>query len=364
MRTLEREFSILFAGGGTAGHLLPALATEAALQEILTRRPEMRLVVRFLATKEGAELRILSEKGADFYLVPKTDFPRGINIRALSFLPRLLVAIFRTLPVARRSDVVVGFGGYVALPAYIAAFILRKPLIIHEANAVPGLANRLGRVMATRTLTNFPVHSWRNSTAIGLPIRSSIWKIGKMGEKERASEQIHARKELNLDTSKKTILVFGGSLGAAKINSTLESAVDELIYRGYQILHATGVGKESLAERPGYHPVAYIAKMDQAFLAANIVIARSGAGTCAELLATGTPALLIPLDIGNGEQRKNAEELLAQGNVQLIANEELTSVNMLSAIEDLSKRSIVGNSRESSPAQSLAEVILECGGVR
>lgn len=364
MRSSLREFAILFAGGGTAGHLLPALATEAALEQILVAKPHMRLVVRFLATKEGAELKILSEKKAEFYLVPKTDFPRGINMRGLSFLPRLLVAILRTLPVARKSDVVVGFGGYVALPAYIAAFILRKPLIIHEANAVPGLANRLGRMMATRTLTNFPVHNWRNSAAIGLPIRTSIWEIGKMSEQERASKQMNARKELNLDSSKRTILVFGGSLGAAKINNTLESALDEFIHRGYQILHATGAGKESISQRPGYHPVAYIANMDRAYLAANIVIARSGAGTCAELLATGTPALLIPLDIGNGEQRRNAEELLAQGNVQLIANEHLSPANMLSAIEDLSKRSIAGNSRQSSPAQSLAEVILECGGVR
>lgn len=362
MKNKEREFSILFAGGGTAGHLLPALATEVALKKILASTADVRLVARFLATKSGAELKILTEMGAEFLIVPKTDFPRGANFRAFSFLPRLLSAILRTLPVARRSEVIIGFGGYVALPAYIAAFLLRKPLIIHEANAVPGLANRLGRFIATRTFTNFPVRGWNQSMAIGLPIRESIWKLGKLSESERTNQQIQARRELNLKPEKSTLLIFGGSLGAATINSTLELALDEIIARGYQILHATGAGKGSITPRPDYHPVSYIAEMDQAYVAADIVVARSGAGTCAELMATGTPALLIPLNIGNGEQRRNAEQLLSRGNVRLIENNHLTPMNLLSSIDELSKRSIIRDSQESSAAQYLAEAILECGG--
>lgn len=357
----KKELSVLFAGGGTAGHLLPALAIESALRARLAAIPGSELTTYFLATSNGAERRILEERGAAYRIVPKTDFPRTVGIRALTFIPRLLVAVSRTLPLARRANVIVGFGGYVALPAYIAASILRKPLVIHEANAVPGLANRLGRFLATHTLTNFPIPKWRDSRAVGLPIRDEIWRIGVMNKDERALAQSSARKHLHLEVNRKTLLVFGGSLGAAKLNSALADALDELLGRGFQVLHGTGPekGNHLQHKRPAYHPVAYISEMDQAYLAADVVIARSGAGTCAEISATGIPALLVPLAIGNGEQIKNAAQLLERGNVQLIENEKLTAARLVDAVVDLSEREIISHHENRSAAEVVAEIIIK-----
>ena len=365
MSNESKTFSVLFAGGGTAGHLLPALATQTALERILSQT-NLQLNAFYLATKLGAERRILTQQGADFRIIPKVDFPRGVGLRTLTFIPRLVIAVLRTISLARKADVVVGFGGYVALPAYIAARIVRKPLVIHEANAVPGLANRLGRVLATFTLTNFPIQDWRNSKSIGLPIRDEIWRIGRLDQVERDAERNRARENFGLDINRKTILVFGGSLGAAKLNSVVENSVDELLNHGFQVLHSVGPTQASKEltdahKRIGYFPVPYISEMDQAYLAADIVIARSGAGTCAEIAATGIPALLVPLAIGNGEQGKNAEQLLGRGNIRLIKNEELTSVNLLAAVDDLSQEEIVPLQSEHSAAHELAETILNCG---
>lgn len=366
MSEQEREISVLFAGGGTAGHLLPALAVEAELKRLLAANPGLHLATLFLATTQGAERKILEEQGASYHIVPKTDFPRGLGIRTLTFIPRLLLAIIRTIPLARKVDVVIGFGGYVALPAYIAAFMVRKPLIVHEANAVPGLANRLGRFLATITLTNFAIPEWADSRAIGLPIREEIWRIGSMNGAERESAQVHARESFHLERKRKTILIFGGSLGAAKLNSTIVQALDELLERGFQVLHGTGPAKnnDSHHARAGYHPVAYISEMDLAYLAADIVIARSGAGTCAEIAATGIPALLVPLPIGNGEQSKNAAQLLNRGNVQMIENEKLTPALLISAVDELSQRGMLPHRESHSSAEEIAKIILQFSGVR
>lgn len=365
---MKDRLSILFAGGGTAGHLLPALATEAEL-----RAQFSTMTTTYLATKTGAEVAILSDAGANFRIVPKTDFPRKFGAAVFTFLPRLLIALVRTLPLVKRADVVVGFGGYLALPAYLAAAIMRKPLIIHEANILPGLANRVGRRFASRALTNFPIAGWRGEDAIGLPIRESIWNIGRLTESERKSKQASARIKLSLQPERRTILVFGGSLGAARINDVVESALEDLLASGFQVLHSRGSGKErEISSRDGYHPVVYISEMDQAYLAADLVISRSGAGTCAELIATGIPAVLVPLPIGNGEQLRNAEQVAKVSNVRVISNDELSVEGLCRAVDELmraastlGKSSVVSAaSQAESAAAQLARIIVELGDRR
>lgn len=356
---MRAQLSILFAGGGTAGHLLPALATEEALRKIIDSRANVQLVTAYLATKKGPEVAILQERGLPYHFVPKTDLPRKIGVGVLTFLPRLLVAIVRTMPLVHRADVVVGFGGYVALPAYLSAALLRKPLIVHEANALPGLANRLGKRLATRALANFPISGWDSSDVIGLPIREAIWKIGTLNPDERGRQQLLARAKFSLDPTKKTLLIFGGSLGAAKLNQVLSESLDQLLVRGLQILHGTGEGKGALSPRPGYYPLPYISEMDQAYLAADLLLCRSGAGTCAEIMATGIPAILVPLSIGNGEQMLNAQQLLKNGNVRVVSNNELNPQLLLEAVDALSSNPILVSDHGSSPAEQLAMTILE-----
>ena len=354
---------ILFAGGGTAGHVLPAIATEVALKELSSEQPSFRLTTEYLATKGGAERDILQSAGASIYYVPKTDFPRKAGVDVLTFLPRLLIAVARTLPVARRVDAVVGFGGYVALPAYLSAWILRKPLIIHEANALPGLANRFGQKIAARSLSNFEIPQWRAQDAIGLPIRESIWRIGALSKSERVIAQEQARESFGLAPDQKTVLVFGGSLGAAKLNEVLEHALNSLLDEGFQVLHGVGAGKSAAHARAGYHPVTYISDMERAYLAADVVVARSGAGTCAEIAAIGTPALLIPLSIGNGEQMLNAQHLAksAHDRIRIIANDALTPTALVESVTSLANIPIQGGPQKISAAWTLAKIIVELG---
>lgn len=361
---MSARLSILFAGGGTAGHLLPAIATEAALRKSGVGAATYELEVTYLATRAGAERKILEAENARFRIVPKTDLPRKVGIEMVTFPVRLLVALLRTFPLARKVDVIVGFGGYVALPAYLAAFLARKPLIVHEANALPGLANRVGKRFAARALANFPIASWERSDAIGLPIRESIWRIGTLTGEERARLQLLARSKFGLESIRKTILVFGGSLGAAKINGALSAALDHLLANGYQILHSTGVGKDDIAKRAGYHPVAYISEMDQAYLAADLVIARSGAGTCAEVVASGLPAILVPLAIGNGEQLLNAHQVAQSrknGSIKVIENKDLTGELLYRAVDELIDIPFSGTHAKISAADQLAQIIVECG---
>ena len=361
---MSKQLSILFAGGGTAGHLLPALATEEALSKKLGGQSGFHLQSTYLATRSGAERKILERSKANFCFVPKTDLPRKFGIGLITFLPRLIYALLRTLPLARRADVVVGFGGYVALPAYLAAYLARKPLIIHEANALPGLANRLGRHLATRALSNFQLPGWALRDAIGLPIRDSIWRIGTLESSDRKRAQEQARIKFGLAGNVKTILIFGGSLGAAKLNDVLATSLDRILERGYQVLHSVGESNSAPSRKAGYRPLPFISEMDQAYLAADLVVSRSGAGTCAEILATGIPAILIPLNIGNGEQTLNAHEVEKIGAARIIANKNLDDLALLNAIDELKSNSLVEVLARGSAADALAEIIIELSQVR
>lgn len=361
---MSARLSILFAGGGTAGHLLPAIATEGSLRKSIASSTPVNLEVTYLSTRTGPERKILHESGARYRIVPKTDLPRKIGIDLFTFPLRLIVALMRALPLVRQVDIVIGFGGYVALPAYLAAFMLRKPLIIHEANALPGLANRVGRRFASRAVANFPIAGWEERDVIGLPIRESIWRIGTLTPEERLEQQQVARSKFGLEKTRKTILVFGGSLGAAKINEALSDCLDRLLANGYQVLHSTGVGKAVIAKRAGYHPVSFISEMEQAYLASDLVIARSGAGTCAEILALGVPAILVPLAIGNGEQHLNANQVAqarGDGSVIVIENKDLDGELLTRSISELIDIPFTSNDVKISAADRLAQMIIEYG---
>ena len=361
-----RPLTVLFAGGGTAGHLLPAMATEEQLHAMLSGSGFDQLNAIYLATKSGAELPLLKKAHATFRLVPKTDFPRKLNGDLLSFLPRLIIAVVKTRKTIKslHVDVVVGFGGYVALPAYCAAKLAKTPLVIHEANALPGLANRVGKWMATQAFSNFSIPEWNDAPAIGLPIRQSIADISKLNVSQREECKSAARAHFGLEPNRKTMLIFGGSLGAAKVNEVIAPALDEIVARGFQILHAVGAGNSLPLRSEGYHPVPYIDQMDQAFLAADLVVARSGAGTCAEIEASALPAVLIPLPIGNGEQLLNAKALAHRGGVQIIKNESLSRDALMSAISTLESEGFTKTSDRESAAAILAMSICQLASER
>lgn len=298
--------SVLLAGGGTAGHVSPLLA----LADCLRRRdPEVRVTA--LGTAAGLEARLVPERGYPLLEVPKVPFPRrpsGDLLRLPGNLRRAVAAAEDAIA-STGAEVVVGFGGYVSTPAYLAARRRGVPVVVHEQNARPGLANRVGARFAHGVAVTFPGTPLRHATVTGMPLRHEIATL------DRAAHRAQARERFGL-TDAPTVLVTGGSLGAQRLNNAFAGAAAGLSAAGVQVLHVTGTGKgfepAATAGAP-YVVVEYCDRMDLAYAAADLVVARSGANTVCELTAVGLPAVYVPLPIGNGEQRLNAATVIGAG---------------------------------------------------
>jgi UDP-N-acetylglucosamine--N-acetylmuramyl-(pentapeptide) pyrophosphoryl-undecaprenol N-acetylglucosamine transferase len=218
-----------------------------------------------------------------------------------------------------RADVVVGFGGYVAAPAYLAAHRRGLPIVVHEANARPGVANRLAARMTTHVYTASPNVRLAHATAIGIPLRPAITGLDRPALREAARQRFGLRSEGPV------LLVTGGSQGARTINTAVAGAAAALRAYGVQVLHITGQQHtiDVPAGEPRYVVLPYVDEMQYAYAAADFVICRSGAMTCAELSAVGLPAAYVPLPLRGGEQRLNAEPVVAASGALLVDNADL-----------------------------------------
>ncbi|GAA4406472.1 undecaprenyldiphospho-muramoylpentapeptide beta-N-acetylglucosaminyltransferase [Fodinibacter luteus] len=303
--------SVLLAGGGTAGHVSPLLA----LADCLGRRyPGIRLTA--LGTAAGLEARLVPERGYPLLEVPKVPFPRrpsGDLLRLPGNLRRAVRAAEHAID-STAAEVVVGFGGYVSTPAYLAARRHGTPVVVHEQNARPGLANRLGARVAAGVGVTFPGTALPRATVTGMPLRREISTLDRM------ARRAEARAHFGLAHAP-TVLVTGGSLGAQRLNEAFAGAAAALSAAGVQVLHVAGTGKEFVPEGASGAPyvvLPYCDRMDLAYAAADLVVARSGANTVCELTAVGLPAVYVPLPIGNGEQRLNAAAVIAAGGGLLV----------------------------------------------
>ena len=222
---------VLLAGGGTAGHTSPLLATAAALERL---EPDVEITC--LGTREGLEARLIPEAGYPLEFVPRVPLPRRPNADLFRTPGRLRAARAAALEVLDRvrPDVVVGFGGFVSVPAYLAARKRGLPLVVHEGNALPGIANRLGARFTTHVATSFPDTPLRNATYVGLPIRRMIATL------DRSALRAEARAFFGLDPDRPTLLVTGGSQGAARINDSVSASAAALAEAGVQVLHVVG----------------------------------------------------------------------------------------------------------------------------
>lgn len=320
---------VVLAGGGTAGHVEPALNLADCL-----RRHDPGIAITALGTERGLETRLVPERGFDLRLVTATPMPRRPNLDLVRLPARVRrsVAEVRALLDDVGADVVVGFGGYVALPAYLAARG-RVPIAIHEANARPGLANRVG-ARFTRYVGCAVPDAIPGSRHIGMPLRRTI------AELDRAASRAEARAHFGLDPDRPTLLVTGGSQGARRINDAIVAAAQGLTAQGIQVLHAAGMRNDD--QRPvgpvgpaPYVAVPYIDRMDLAYAAADVALCRAGAMTCAELAAVGLPALYVPLPIGNGEQRLNALPVVGAGGGLLVDDAALDGERVLAVLAPL-----------------------------
>ncbi|MBD9699709.1 undecaprenyldiphospho-muramoylpentapeptide beta-N-acetylglucosaminyltransferase [Flavimobilis sp. GY10621] len=322
----------MLAGGGTAGHVNPLLAVA---DELRARDASTRITV--LGTAEGLEADLVPARGHTLVHVPRVPLPRRPSAEMFSVPSRLRAAVraAEDAIVEAEASVVVGFGGYVSTPAYLAARRRGVPVVVHEQNARPGLANRLGARRAAAVAVTFPGTPLRGARLTGLPLRREIATLALARRVDALAARREAAEQLGLDPDRTILVVTGGSLGAQSLNTAMAGAAAALADLGPgrpQVLHLTGRGKDAevraavgAAGLDGDYVVAeYLLEMERALAVADLVLCRAGAGTVAELTALGLPAAYVPLPIGNGEQRLNAQPAVDAGGGLLVEDRLLS----------------------------------------
>ena len=324
--------NFVLAGGGSGGHVYPLLATAA---ELVARGH----LVTAVGTAEGLETDLVPRAGIALRLIDRVPMPRRPNGAAVMFprdFSRATSQAARIL-IDTDADAVVGFGGYASTPVYRAARKSELPVVVHEANARPGFANRYGAGFAAAVATTFPGTGLKGAQVTGLPLRSEIVQLAKAMAQPRTRDEFAAaaRAARGWAADAPVLLVTGGSLGAASLNAAICAAAPTLLRHGIHIIHLTGIGKDDDALRAqgdlpaelrgSYQVAEYAHDMAAALAAASAILCRAGANTVSEVTALGLPALYVPLPIGNGEQALNARAAVDAGAAILVADADLTA---------------------------------------
>ena len=282
-----------------------------------------------VGTARGLETTVVPAAGLTLELIPPVPLPRKPGKDLLLVPSRLGRAVGDAGRLLDKvgADVVVGFGGYVSTPVYLAARRRKLPIVIHEQNALPGLANRLASRFTDHVFTSFADTPLPHATCIGLPLRAGITDL------DRAASRAAARVRLGLPAEGQVLLVSGGSQGAASLNRAVIGSIRTLLEAGISVLHA--VGPKNLTDDLAtltdqgtgavYLPLAYIEEMDVAYAAADLMLGRCGASTVLETAAVGLPAVFVPYPHGNGEQARNAAGVVAAGGGVLLADADCTA---------------------------------------
>lgn len=333
-RQLDR--TIAFAGGGTAGHIEPALAAARAWK---AKYPQDRCI--FLGTPSGLENILIPAAGFELFDIHKVVMPRSLNLNLVLLPWQLLRSVISAMKVIKGSQLLVGFGGYLSASAYLAAFIARVPIVVHEANAKVGWANRLGAILTRYVAVARPIAkgSFSRAKVTGLPLRRDVRAAYFKATADWHKARLEAKKLMGWEVGRPALLILGGSQGSTFINSQIARALPQLNEKRIQILHSVGSANELPADFEYYKAVPYITDVATAYLAADVVLARSGAVTCAEVAALGRFAIFVPLPIGNGEQARNAEDLVSKGRAMVVTQEDFSSDWLLSHIDGALERS-------------------------
>ena len=341
---------ILIAGGGTAGHVFPGLAVAGVLRD-------QGHQVSFVGTEEGPEARLVPGAGFALHPVRVRQLARQTSPRALGAVLSALVAARGCRHLVREAHVVVGMGGYVSVPALLAARRERVPIVLHEQNAIPGLANRALSRVSNAVALSF-AHARRSfprrvrTVVTGNPVREAIQRVPV----EREALAKEGRRDLDLDESRKTIVVFGGSQGALHLNRAAVSACRILADRSdLQVVLITGpahleailggISDAARAEAPLrvgsddgilIRMVGYLERMELAFACADLVVSRAGATTVAEVSVCALPALLVPYPHATGHhQEANARAVQRAGGASVMSDQQLSGASLAARIESL-----------------------------
>jgi UDP-N-acetylglucosamine--N-acetylmuramyl-(pentapeptide) pyrophosphoryl-undecaprenol N-acetylglucosamine transferase len=316
--------SVVLAGGGTGGHIYPLLAFADALRRHF---PDVRITT--LGSPQGMENQLIPAAGYDLRVIPAFQLPRAINLNLLRTPDRMYKSARAAGQILEevRAEVVVGFGGYVSVPAYLAAWRRNVPIVIHEVNVPPGVANRMGMRFTGHVAVGFPQQpqqaaSLRGARVVGVPLRTAISHL------DRQATRPEALRHFGLRTDLPVLFVSGGSSGARTINLAVAAAAKRITHAGIQVLHVQG-GRNDPFDVPGdlpvpYRVVPYLADMQLGYAAADLMLCRGGAITVAETTALGVPAVYVPYPHSNQEQKRNALPVVESGGGILVDNAELT----------------------------------------
>jgi len=327
---MARPPHILIAGGGTGGHVYPAIAIADAIQ---AARPEARVI--FAGTEDRLEARAVPNAGYALHPITVRGFQRSLSVENLTFPVKLLQGLWDSwkLVGALEPDVAVGTGGYVSGPVLFAARLRGRPILIQEQNAYAGVTNRLLGLLASRIHAAFPEAKddlpAGRTTVTGNPVRRSLTETSPDA----------ARRALGLPADARVLLVFGGSLGSKALNDAMETHLAALLARGtaepsVHVIWQTGsryfdditdrLQGTDLEGHPRLWMREYIDRMDRAYAAADLALCRAGALTCSELLVTGTPSILVPSpNVVADHQTKNARSMERTGAARMLPETDL-----------------------------------------
>jgi UDP-N-acetylglucosamine--N-acetylmuramyl-(pentapeptide) pyrophosphoryl-undecaprenol N-acetylglucosamine transferase len=316
--------SVVLAGGGTGGHIYPLLAFADALRRHF---PDVRITT--LGSPKGMENELIPAAGYDLRVIPAFQLPRAVNLNLLRTPDRMYKSAHAAGQILEEvgAEVVVGFGGYVSVPAYLAAWRRKVPIVIHEVNVPPGVANRMGMRFTKHVAVGFPeqprqAESLRDARVVGVPLRTAITRLDRAQARPAALQHFGLRPDLPV------LFVSGGSSGARTINLAVAAAARSITQAGIQVLHVQG-GRNDPFEVPDglaapYRVVPYLSEMQLGYAAADLMLCRGGAITVAETTALGVPAIYVPYPHSNQEQKRNALPVVESGGGILVDNADLT----------------------------------------
>ena len=318
---------IILTGGGTAGHVTPNLALLPALQK-------EGFEIRYIGSYNGIERRLIEEAGIPYDGISSGKLRRYFDVKNFSDPLRVLKGYAESLKLIRKykPDVLFSKGGFVAVPVVLAAKHYKVPVIIHESDMTPGLANKICIPSAKKVCCNFP------ETLKYLPADKAVLTGSPIREELLSGDRLSGLQYAHLSADLPVILVIGGSLGSVTVNQAVRSILPELLEK-FQVIHICGKGNldESLIGTKGYVQYEYVDKpLRHLFAAADLVISRAGANSICEILALRKPNILIPLSAAasRGDQILNAKSFAAQGFSTLLQEEDLTAETLRRAIDD------------------------------
>ncbi len=316
---------IVLTGGGTAGHVTPNIA-------LVPKLKENDYEIKYIGTKEGMEKKLVQDAGLDYEGISSGKLRRYFSLKNFTDPFRVIKGYFDAKKIIKhyKPDIVFSKGGFVTVPVVYAAAKYKIPVIIHESDMTPGLANKLAIKKATKVCHNFPetaTHLGSKAVHTGSPIRQELFEGNKLT----------ALNMCGFTANKPVIMVTGGSLGAENVNKLVRAALPELLKK-FQVAHLCGKGKldESLVGTEGYCQFEYISdEMKDFFAMADLIISRAGANSICEIIALGKPNILIPLSAAasRGDQILNAQSFEKQGFSEVLDEDTATAEDLIKLVE-------------------------------